>query len=201
MLALRTSKDNGRHLSYFGHSHAFISQIRCLYLSRCYSSIKRYAEALALTQHGSLHFRSARTTLSLVPADTDLPITFFPLSPSEIEKAEQDLAAEVLDTKKAWFAHNGGVYSEPGTETGQKHKKPLFFDIALNYVQLDMDQLQERAGRKVDVPAKQAQKVDEKAEVKKAKMEEPARVETPEPDQVPAKGGLGSLLGGWWGRK
>jgi signal recognition particle subunit SRP68 len=120
-----------------------------------------------------------------------------------MEKAEQDLTSDVLETKKAWFTYNGGVYTEPGSETGQKHKKPLFFDIALNYVQLDMDRLLERAGKQPAAPTVQAsKKAEEKMEaVKKTKAEEPARIETPEPNPSQSTGGLSSLLGGWWGRK
>ena len=87
------------------------------------------------------------------------------------------------------------------------YKKPLFFDIALNYINLDMERLQERAGKApeevrtaaVAAPAPQAA-VEKKTQVSRAKVEEIERAATPEPS-AQARGGLGSLLGGWWGRR
>lgn len=61
-----------------------------------------------------------------------------------------------------------------------------------------MDQLMERAGKKPAVAPLQTQPVPEKKNVAKAKVEE-LRPATPEP-QAPSRGGLTSLLGGWWGR-
>ena len=81
---------------------------------------------------------------------------------------------------------------------GKTYRKPLFFNIALNYVELDMDRLMGRAGKKPSVPLVQAQPMPEKKSVAKAKAEE-LRPATPEP-QAPSRGGLTSLLGGWWGR-
>lgn len=86
-----------------------------------------------------------------------------------------------------------------------------------------MDRLQERAGRQVGhppvvvaspVPQRvggsggggekrlEEKPVVVKSVVSRAKAEEIERPMTPEPTPVPAaKGGLSSLLGGWWGRK
>ncbi|EJD04471.1 uncharacterized protein FOMMEDRAFT_122270 [Fomitiporia mediterranea MF3/22] len=102
-------------------------------------------------------------------------------------------------------------------------KKPLFFDIALNYVQLDMDRLHSRAGMdspkenkennekenknktqsKTSTAEKPAQTTTTTPVTTKAKMAESIdRPSTPEPQSdASRRGGLSSLLGGWWGRK
>jgi len=95
---------------------------------------------------------------------------------------------------KERFAYNGGSVDADI----KSHKKLLFFDIALNYVQLDVDRLQERAGKKPVV--KSTYTKAEPKQIARAKVEEEARPLTPEPQATPS-GGLSSLLGGWWGRK
>ncbi len=159
-----------------------------------------------LSQKANIHLREARSTLSIIGAD---PITtgspaFYPLTNDESSKLEADLAADALRFKKEWFAYNGG--SAKASNAG--FKKPLFFDIALNYVELDMDKLQERAGKAprpavpiaapVPVSAKASEPVGKKSQA--AKVVEETRPATPEPTQQPARGGLSNLLGGWWGR-
>ena len=80
----------------------------------------------------------------------------------------------------------------------------MFFNIALNYVELDMDRLSQRAGKQpapspaIPVAPKKQEAVLEKKAVPKAKAEQ-VRLLSPEP-QAPSRGGLSSLLGGWWGR-
>ena len=132
--------------------------------------------------------------------DTD-PISFgtpayYPLSASDVDVFESDLSADGLELRKDWFTYNGGS-TDPDNKT---HKKPLFFDVALNYVQLDMDRLQERAGKekKKPVTSKTPTKVEPSGEKKKAKVEEELAPE--DTAAAPARGGLSSLLGGWWGR-
>lgn len=174
-------------------------------MAKCYIPVKKYAEALVLSQKANIHLREARSTLSIIgtdPINTGSP-PFYPLTNDESSKLEADLAADALRFKKEWFAYNGG--SAKASNTG--FKKPLFFDIALNYVELDMDRLQERAGKAprpavpvaapVPVSAKAAE-LGKKSQV--AKVVEEARPATPEPTQQSARGGLSNLLGGWWGR-
>ncbi|KAF4572485.1 Signal recognition particle subunit SRP68 [Pleurotus pulmonarius] len=185
---------------------SFTKGQRCFYLAKCYIPVKKYAEALVLSQKANIHLREARSTLSIIGAD---PITtaspaFYPLTADESSKLEADLAADALRFKKEWFAYNGG--SAKASNAG--FKKPLFFDIALNYVELDMDKLQERAGKAprpvvpiaapVPVSAKAGEPVGKKSQA--AKVVQEARPATPEPTQQPARGGLSNLLGGWWGR-
>ncbi|KAI0271579.1 hypothetical protein BC834DRAFT_860324 [Gloeopeniophorella convolvens] len=178
---------------------------RCRYLALTYIPVKRYGEALTLLQRGTIHLREARTALSTT-AEAD-PIAsgdpaFYPLAPGALEQLDAELAADAAQHKADWFTHNGGAIGADN----RTYKKPLFFDVALNYVQLDMDRLQARAGKKpapaaVVAPAPvRAEPAVDKRPVAKAKVEEVLRPATPEPS-AHAKGGLSSLLGGWWGRQ
>jgi signal recognition particle subunit SRP68 len=153
--------------------------------------VKKYAEALTLVQHANIAVRETTSTLSMT--DTD-PISvsspcFFPLNDTDIKELESNLTSDSLQFKRDWFAYNGGSAGA----VGKTYRKPLFFNIALNYVELDMDRLMERAGKKPAV-----EPVPDKKTVTKAKAEE-LRPATPEPP-APSRGGLTSLLGGWWGR-
>ena len=189
---------------------------RCRYLAMSYTSVKKFAEALTLMQRAYLHLREARSSVSLLSSADSDPINisdppFYTLTEDSFTALDEELAAEGLQSKKDWFNYNGG--DATGTVDRKTYKKPLFFDIALNYVELDMDRLQERAGKTVgkaapNVVAPQPQRAPSgsatetaKSVVSRAKIEEIARPMTPEPNAEPAKGGLGSLLGGWWGRK
>lgn len=155
--------------------------------------MKRSAEALVLLQRGQLHSREASNLTST--SDTVLSSTF-PLTPEVVGKLSKIIDEGELVFKRDWFTYNGGA-TQPEKDTT---KKPLFFDIALNYVQLDMDRLQERAGLAVNAQKSVPIMAEPRpAQVNKAKMEEIERPATPEID--PARGGLSSLLGGWWGRK
>lgn len=109
------------------------------------------------------------------------------------------MASESLQFKRDWFAYNGGSLKTDPTV----YKKPLFFNIALNYVELDMDRLQERAGKKpIALPTSSVASKSELASEKKqpkAKVEEHVK-STPEPAPQ-TRAGLSSLLGGWWSKK
>ncbi|OJA13896.1 hypothetical protein AZE42_09666 [Rhizopogon vesiculosus] len=170
----------------------FTKAKRCSYLAQCYVATKKYAEALSLIQHAAIYLRETRSTLSLFSEDPVSSATpaYYPLTPSDLDSLESTISQDGLTIKNEWFTYNGGSIDADN----KTHKKPLFFDIALNYVQLDMDRLQERAGKApapVPVPVQ--------AVPAKSRLEEVARPETPEPQ--PASGGLSSLLGGWWGRR
>lgn len=171
----------------------FTKARRCSYLSQCYVAVKKYVEALSLIQHATIYLRETRSTLSIFSED---PISsgspaYYPLTSSDLDILESTITQDGLTIKNEWFAYNGGSIDADN----KTYKKPLFFDIALNYVQLDMDRLQERAG-KASAPVL----VPVQAVPAKSRLEEVARPNTPEP-QVPARGGLSSLLEGWWGRK
>ncbi|KZT24687.1 hypothetical protein NEOLEDRAFT_1115860 [Neolentinus lepideus HHB14362 ss-1] len=177
----------------------FTKARRCLFLSRSYSAVKKYAESLTLIQHAQIHMRETRSLLSTAGSD---PISsgsspFFPLSHDALGNLDAELVADGLRSKKAWFAFNGGQINPESSKT---HKKPLFFDIALNYAQLDMDRLQERAGKKPAAPAVKASSAIPLEKKASNRVEETERASTPEPQAAPSRGGLSSLLGGWWGR-
>jgi signal recognition particle subunit SRP68 len=174
---------------------------RCLYLARCYIPAKKYAESLTLIQHANIHLRETRSILSSDPTSSSSPADYFySLTTADLDALESDLFADGLQFKKDWFLYNGGASTSADREAFQK---PLFFDIALNYVQLDVDRLQERAGKKK--PTAVAPAPDKQQPVAKAKAEVEARPATPEPQTASLArgggGGLATLLGGWWGRK
>ncbi|KAG0703075.1 hypothetical protein DFH29DRAFT_850870 [Suillus ampliporus] len=171
----------------------FTKARRCSYLAQCYVAVKKYAEALSLIQLATIYLRETRSTLSIFSEDPGSS-TYYPLTPSDLDALESTITQDGLTIKNEWFAYNGGSIDADN----KTYKKPLFFDIALNYVQLDMDRLQERAG-KAPAPAVVPVQPVQPAPAR-SRLEEVARPQTPEP-QAPARGGLSSLLEGWWGRK
>ncbi|KAF5312151.1 hypothetical protein D9619_003304 [Psilocybe cf. subviscida] len=186
---------------------AYANGFRCLYLARCYSSVNKYAEALSLLQHSTIHVREIASNMSLSDVD---PINegtpaFFPLKSENMKEIEAEIAEDSLHYKRDWFAYNGGSNaSDPST-----YKKPLFFNIALNYVELDMDSLQRRAGQQPPAPVApakgsgapvKAEPVVEKKPLPKAKAEEHAAPVPSQEATQPARGGISSLLGGWWSK-
>ena len=181
---------------------------RCFFLARCYAPLKRYAEGLTLAQRSQLHLREARSIISTVSeGDPDLTpeTSFYPLADSDCDTLDGEISRVSSELKREWFAFNGGS----PTPDNEAYKKPLFFDIALNYVELDMDRLQQRAGKDppptpvaIHISQTQPQLPQAlKGLAPKAKAEEIARPATPEPQAENSRGGLSSLLGGWWGRK
>ena len=75
-----------------------------------------------------------------------------------------------LSIKNKWFAYSGGkVNGDP-----KAYKKPQFFDSALNYVQLDIDKLLERAGKSLSKPKETARYR------LKSRLEDITRTEMPE---------------------
>lgn len=139
---------------------------------------------------------------------SDPTSTFYPLSKEDLDSLDSANGREGLEYKRVWL-EKGAVGHDV-----EKQKKPVFFNLALNYVDLDVDRLRERAGkappRTVPTPsAARATGASPTAVVglgrgKAAEMEE-GRSGTPEPRE-PAENGkpgpsrLGNLLGGWWGR-
>lgn len=135
--------------------------------------------------------------------------------------------------KRDWFAYNGGVptHTPDGTSLANKqqtNKKALFFNIALNYVELDMDALTKRAGKLPDsfaaapMPSGPAPMAAGKAPastraaaptsttkgekkkvaqtVSKPGVPMPQQEQHKEQQRQQSKSGLGGLLGGWWGK-
>ncbi|EKM60486.1 uncharacterized protein PHACADRAFT_246467 [Phanerochaete carnosa HHB-10118-sp] len=193
---------------------SFSKARRCQYLAKAYTASKKYAEAVALMQRATIHIRELQSALSLLPSPSEDPIStselpFYALESNSISQLQEQVDAESSKCKKDWFSYNGGDAS--GTVDRSTYKKPLFFDIALNYAELNMDRLTERAGKKIAAPAPAivapvpqrapSGPTETKSVASRAKVEEIQRPMTPEPSAAPTKGGLSSLLGGWWGRK
>ncbi|KAJ7151623.1 hypothetical protein C8R46DRAFT_1229155 [Mycena filopes] len=185
----------------------FTKARRCLFLSRSYGGVgvRRYAEALTLVQLAGIHVREARAVYSAEESATATAVpAHYPLPPAALEQLESTLAAEALALKRVWFAFNGGAV-EPTPNTD---KKPLFFDIALNYVALDVGRLRGRAGLAPVEDGDSAQAGNAttpgagkvKQEEKKAARADVEAVEEEKPQPQASKGGLSSLLGGWWGK-
>ncbi|CAE6389915.1 unnamed protein product [Rhizoctonia solani] len=160
-----------------------------------YEPHNKFAEAVALTQRANLHLREAHTNFTGVTENTP-ETAFYPLTLDSIKELENNVHDTETDLKKRWFAYNGGK------AVGNQHQKPVFFDIALNYIELPMEKLQEKAGVSTKVQTAKTSPAVEKrvlAERKAAEPEPEETVPTPAPQQ--SQGMLGSLLGGWWGRK
>ena len=134
------------------------------------------------------------SSVSLSPITTATP-SFFPIKDGEIKEFESIVASDSLQFKRDWFAYNGGSLNANPTT----YKKPLFFNIALNYVKLDMDRLQERTGKKPISPTTSSLATSKaKSESSKAKVEE--HIDPTPQATSQARAGLSSLLGGWWSK-
>ncbi|KIY45731.1 hypothetical protein FISHEDRAFT_66788 [Fistulina hepatica ATCC 64428] len=175
---------------------------RCFFLAQCYVPLKKYAEALTLIQRASLYMREAQSSLSpLEGTDSITAYTapFFPLTSDAIAQLEKKIGENALQLKRDWLAFNGGSVDPESSKT---YKKLLFFDIALNYVELDTERLYALAGKEVPKPEARAPAVlkQEGAPEKKKQAEVVPEEETPSAPVAAPRGGLSSLLGGWWGR-
>ncbi|KAF8330394.1 uncharacterized protein EI90DRAFT_3145774 [Cantharellus anzutake] len=174
---------------------------RLLYLSRAHSSVKKYAETLALTAKAHIYLREMRSHL----ASSDKPPedNFYPITLSDIASLKSTLFDDEKGTKSEWFSFDGGRVGLPGIDQ-VPHKKPLFFDVAFNYIELPFDRLQARA-QKAPLTRAVAHEVVKKptsTEVKEKRL--PTKIEE-EPPVVKivdsASYSIGGILGGWWGRK
>ncbi|KAF9076756.1 hypothetical protein BDP27DRAFT_1312534 [Rhodocollybia butyracea] len=215
MRALSVVDDNADLSAAVDARISYTKARRCITLGRCYvvPGVKKYAEALTLLQHTALHVREARSLydqLQVLDVGSDPTSTFYPLSKEDLDLLESANTREGLEYKRVWLEKGGAG------DGAQKHKKPVFFNLALNYVDLDVDRLRERAGRAPPrtVPPSAANRANDPLPSAgagaglgraKASVMEEARSGTPEPREPveSGKGGpsrLGSLLGGWWGR-
>ncbi|KIY64516.1 hypothetical protein CYLTODRAFT_457145 [Cylindrobasidium torrendii FP15055 ss-10] len=170
---------------------AFTKAERCLYLARCFGYVKQYAEAFTLYKHSAIHVREAQSHLDLSPP----PAAFYELTPDKLAKHQAVVGVDEQQFKREWLQYNGGSKDlDP-----KKYVKPPFYNIAVNYVEMDMDALARRAG--LEVPDVQPEPVQEKK--RSTVQQEERKQPEPEPQVVPAsgsRGGLGALLGGWWGK-
>ena len=163
-------------------------------MSRCYAPLKKYAEALSLLQHANIHLREARQQLADPEAASSTSVD---LPPDDLDALEDALSKDALKYKRDWFTYNGG---SPAPNAHKTYKKPVFFDIAMNYVPYDAEKMYARAGK--EPPAREEAPAAEVPSKSKEQIED--RPQTPveghEQTAAPQRGGLSSLLGGWWGR-
>ncbi|KAG9025709.1 hypothetical protein FRB95_009849 [Tulasnella sp. JGI-2019a] len=190
----------------------FTKAKRCDYLALAHAAVKNYAQAVALTQCGQLHLREAGALEDQGPA-TIPELFFYPLN-AELSVAGQTktFEEESLRFKRDWFAYNGGnVETDPAA--AKKAKKPVFFDVAFNYIEPPMDDLRRRAGKeplkvvqpetptttatRIAPPSSSVSGARSKVDVEDQEVDEEP---TPPPSST-APGVLSSLLGGWWGRR
>ncbi|KAG8728974.1 hypothetical protein FRC10_004370 [Ceratobasidium sp. 414] len=174
---------------------SFSKARRALSLSQTYEPHYKYAEAISLTQRAQLHLRETHTNLT---DDTEIPETaFYPLTPSTTKALEESVQRAELDLKKRWFAHNGGKPVTAGT-----NQKPLFFDAVPNYIDLPINSLYAKGGVAPAAAPRLSPVVEKKTVVERKVDVEPEEPPlSPPPTKQESQGMLGSLLGGWWGRK
>jgi len=156
-------------------------------------------------QSAQLHLRETRSILSTLDGSADAATTsFYQITAASCNSLDEEITSASVVLKKDWFMFNGGSLNADN----QSFKKPLFFDIALNYVELDMERLQARTGKQPTpaptISTVQKQEIQQpqpqKAPAVRAKAEGVERIPTPQPP-APVRSGLSNLLGGWWGRK
>src|SRR5260370_35369767 len=125
-----------------------------LYLSRTYAIANKFDETLALMAKARIYLREARSNLA--SANGSPEDNFYPVTLEDVTSLESILADDELHTKKEWFAHNGGRIPSLETEN-VPHRKPLFFDVAFNYIELPRDRLQggtqKASGNAARIPA------------------------------------------------
>jgi signal recognition particle subunit SRP68 len=82
-------------------------------------------------QRAQLYLRETRSVLSTLDTSVNSATTsFYQITANDCNSLDDEIASASAVLKKDWFAFNGG---SPSVDN-QSYKKPLFFDIALNYV-------------------------------------------------------------------
>jgi signal recognition particle subunit SRP68 len=146
---------------------------------------------LALTQRAWLDVREAHNSLRIPESAAETNSVAFP-SRTDLANAEQELREDERKYKAEWFTLNGGRLG-PSQE---HHRQPLFFDIALNYMEPELEAINGRI--EPQKPTGQHAKVAPKVQ---SKFNEESQDENTSQSQLPPTSRLGGLLGSWWGRK
>jgi signal recognition particle subunit SRP68 len=171
----------------------FHREYSCLYLSRCYAlSGRKYGEALALTQQAFLHIREARGSMQVVGSEQfkEKSSIAFP-SRASLFHIEEEIILDERAYKANWFSLNGGKLSSNSTQ--DSHQKPLFFDIALNYIDLDVEVLHTKAQGLIP---QQTKNTLEPTKMLSSPTKAEEKVASSESSSVSR---LGGLLSNWWG--
>ncbi|WWC85681.1 uncharacterized protein L201_000547 [Kwoniella dendrophila CBS 6074] len=113
-----------------GYYHA----LRCFYLARlhCLHPEPSYSSSVALIQKADISVNQSRSLLINPP--NELEEVIVPITKEQIENLENDLRVLDISAKK-------GLYS-------QNIEKPVFFDMAFNYIDIPFDQLEVLSGKK-----------------------------------------------------
>ncbi|WVQ85217.1 hypothetical protein IAT38_007382 [Cryptococcus sp. DSM 104549] len=167
---------------------AFYHATRCYNLARlhCIHPNPSYSSATQLLETASLSLRQASDFLSAPISEAIVALT-----ESSIPSLEKSISSLEKAAKKGLFS--------------QTVQKPIFFDMAFNFVDLPIEELQKLAGREVA-----EQKVEKAAKptakpVESAKKSRETRETTPAPGEKDAEQesqeGKKGWLGGWFGRK
>ncbi|KZO99788.1 hypothetical protein CALVIDRAFT_359343 [Calocera viscosa TUFC12733] len=168
---------------------------RIEYLARLYASQAQYGESLALLARGTIYLRTVSASNT---GTTSSPpeLEFYPLPPTLAQSLSAQISALELKLKKDWYAAT--------------RKKPVFYDVAFNYVAQPGERVRQRAGLPAEEPAptgiavgagSAGPKVPVKASEGGEKRQQVEREEEPALDGAQGKAGWSGYLGGWWGRK
>ncbi|OWZ49567.1 signal recognition particle subunit SRP68 [Cryptococcus neoformans c45] len=167
---------------------AYFHAIRCYNLARlhCIHPDPSYSSAVQLLSNASLSLRQAQDFLS---SPIDEPIVSVPAE--DLSSLSKDISALEKASKKGLF--------------GQSVEKPIFFDMAFNYIDLPIDELQRLAGNGEKAEAANIKTHEKEVEIKSVenvKKSRESRETTPAVDsQEEKQEGKKGWLGGWFGRK
>ncbi|WVQ92836.1 hypothetical protein IAS59_006653 [Cryptococcus gattii] len=167
---------------------AYVHAIRCYNLARlhCIHPDPSYSSAVQLLSNASLSLRQAQDFLS---SPIDEPIISVP---------SEDLSSLFKDIGALEKASKRGLFS-------QSVEKPVFFDMAFNYIDLPIDELQRLAGNGEKAEMGTVKKQEKEVEIKpveNVKKTRESRETTPAVNnQEEEQEGKKSWLGGWFGRK
>ncbi|WWD22836.1 hypothetical protein CI109_107330 [Kwoniella shandongensis] len=184
---------------------AYFHATKCYTLARlhCLHPTPSYGSAIQLLSAAALSIRQAKSYL--VDPATPLEELIVTLPPSELEKLETDINDLESATKRALFA--------------EKIDKPVFFDMAFNYVDLPIEELEVLGGKRekavrstvgavAEVAGATVNKVVESVKQRGTREATPAATNRDDEDEGRAGGGGAGAggegkkgwLGGWFGR-
>ncbi|ORY27371.1 hypothetical protein BCR39DRAFT_469451 [Naematelia encephala] len=168
---------------------AFFHATKCYHLARlhCIHPTPSYASAVQLLERSSLSVRQAKT--ALFDSMTDLQEAIVPLTELQVDELGSRVAELDLAAKRALFA--------------ERVPKPVFFDTAFNYIDLPMDELLVKAGKKEAVAQPVISRVEAAvSQTKKSVLprERETRETTPAVEDRQGASKPKGWFGGWLGR-
>ncbi|WVO13525.1 hypothetical protein L204_101146 [Cryptococcus depauperatus] len=170
----------------------YFNAIKCYNLARlhCIHPSPSFASAIELLVTATLSLGRSR---DLLTSSLDEPIVSIPML--SLDELEENIKTAEKAAKKGLFALTV--------------EKPVFFDMAFNYIEVPIDELQRLAGNKKVKVAEQRANEGLHAQVKTVEQsnkdrERENREATPaaeETDRTKSEEGKKGWLGGWFGRK